>query len=57
MEHVSNVQAEIRSLPPENGWARAEHTGQARATCPCGLDTGLIATAQAWDTAHSHAQQ
>ncbi|RPK85076.1 hypothetical protein EES46_23320 [Streptomyces sp. ADI98-10] len=57
MQHKPNVQAETRDLPPENGWARAEHTGQARTTCPCGLDTGLIPTAQACDTARSHAQQ
>ncbi|MER5892385.1 hypothetical protein [Streptomyces sp. NPDC001876] len=32
----------------------AEHTGQARTTCTCGLDTGLIPTAEAITTARAH---
>jgi hypothetical protein len=57
MEHKPNVQAETRDLPPVDGWRRVEHTGRARATCPCGLDTQYIPTTQATAAARSHAQQ
>jgi len=47
MKHNMRCQVETRDLPPEDGWRVIERTGQARTTCPCGLDTGLIATAEA----------
>lgn len=56
-QHDPNVEAEIRETPPEDGWRCFERTGRARATCPCGLDTGYVPTAQACDTARSHPQQ
>jgi len=53
-QHNPHVEAETRELPPIDGWVRVEHTGRARATCPCGLDTGFIPTQEAWDIAASH---
>lgn len=53
-QHPFNVQAQTRELPPVNGWRSHEATGQSRATCPCGLDTGYIPTADAWATARTH---
>ncbi|MEV5131034.1 hypothetical protein AB0K87_11075 [Streptomyces sp. NPDC053705] len=56
-KHAFNVQAETRELLPVNGWRRYEATGKSCATCPCGLNTGYIPTADAWATARTHAQQ
>lgn len=54
-QHAFSVQAETRELPPVNGWREVEATGQARATCTCGLDTGFIPVPDAWTTARTHA--
>ncbi|MFJ9573583.1 hypothetical protein [Streptomyces bacillaris] len=54
MEHQPSVQAETRDLPPVDGWRRVERTGRARATCPCGLDTGMVPTSDAWGKATEH---
>lgn len=53
-QHDPHVEAEIRDLPAEDGWRRCEQTGRARATCPCGLDTGFIPKQEAWGIAASH---
>ena len=53
-QHPFRVHTETRELPPANGWREVEATGQARATCPCGLDTGYIPVADAWATARTH---
>lgn len=52
--HPANVQAETRDLPPADGWRQVEHTGRARATCPCGLDTGYVPTREAGAAAQAH---
>lgn len=49
--HRFTFEAEVRELPPtpdQHGalWANYEHTGRARATCPCGHDTGMVPKGQ-----------
>lgn len=52
------VRATLTEGPPEpdehgNLWATYTHTGQARATCPCGLDTSTTKK-EALDALHTH---
>jgi hypothetical protein len=39
--HRPQLVAELRELPPEDGWARSEATGRACLVCPCGTNTGF----------------
>ncbi|MDX3507354.1 hypothetical protein PV755_00195 [Streptomyces caniscabiei] len=55
MPHSAVIEMELRDLPPEDGWRVVEKTGQASVTCPCGLDTGLIAAPDALSTLQEHA--
>lgn len=53
--HSAVIQVELRDLPPtEDGWRVVEKTGRASVTCPCGLDTGLIAATDALHTLQAH---
>lgn len=54
MIHRPQLVAEIRELPPQDGWARYEATGRATVVCPCGLNTGWIAKGDAADNARMH---
>jgi hypothetical protein len=52
--HATQLIAEIRALPPEDGWSRFEQTGRACAVCPCGLNTGFVDTSHAIAAYRSH---
>lgn len=54
VQHTVRVAVQTRDLPPVDGWRAVERTGQARTTCPCGLDTGLVPTTEAITTARTH---
>ncbi|MFM9563265.1 MULTISPECIES: hypothetical protein [Streptomyces] len=54
MIHSPTLVAEIRELPPEDGWARCEGTGRACFVCCCGLTTGFIDRAEAIRVAKEH---
>lgn len=54
MIHKPRTVAEIRDLPPENGWARVESTGRACTVCCCGLNTGFIDKPEARHIARQH---
>ncbi len=42
MLHRTHFITELRELPHEDGWLRAEGTGRACLVCSCGLNTGWI---------------
>jgi hypothetical protein len=52
--HIPHLIAELRSLPPEDGWARSEATGRACLVCACGTSTGFIDKADALREAEQH---
>lgn len=54
MIHQPHLTAELRELPPEDGWACHEATGRACAVCPCGLNTGFIDKGEAARTYAEH---
>lgn len=54
MQRSAAIEMEIRDLPPEDGWRVVEKTGRASVTCPCGLDTGLVAATDALRTLQEH---
>lgn len=54
MPHWPHLIAEIRGLPPEDGWARYESTGRACLVCTCGTVTGFIDKAEALRAAQNH---
>ena len=54
MLHHSHLVAEIRELPPEDGWACYEGTGRACFVCACGTNTGFVAKADAGRAAREH---
>jgi hypothetical protein len=54
MIHHPTLVAEVRDLPPEDGWARHESTGRACVVCPCGLNTGFIGRAEAFPAFKDH---
>ncbi|MHC3391309.1 hypothetical protein ACLQ2E_17915 [Streptomyces lavendulocolor] len=54
MTHAPSITAELRDLPPVDGWRVSEQTGRARTTCPCGTDTGLTTKADARTTLREH---
>lgn len=54
MIHHPTLVAEIRELPPEDGWARCEATGRACLVCTCGTVTGFVDKAEALRTASEH---
>lgn len=53
-QHAVAIASQLRDLPPLDGWRVVERTGQARTTCTCGLDTGLVPAAEAVTTARAH---
>lgn len=54
MIHRPILVAEIRELPPEDGWACYEGTGRACLVCACGTNTGFVAKADAGRAAREH---
>lgn len=54
MVHRPLVVAEIRELPPQDGWACYERTGRACLVCHCGLNTGFIDKAETARLAQQH---
>ncbi|WP_060879937.1 hypothetical protein [Streptomyces scabiei] len=54
MIHRPTLVAEIRELPPEDGWACYEDTGRATVVCSCGLNTGWIQRSEASAAARAH---
>ena len=54
MIHRPILIAEIRDLPPADGWACYEGTGRATVVCSCGLNTGWIPRSEASATARAH---
>lgn len=57
MAHTPQIAAEIRQLPPQDGWATYEATGRACVTCPCGLNTGWIPRLTASAQTRTHASR
>ncbi len=54
--HHTQLITELRELPPEDGWLRAEGTGRACLVCTCGLNTGWIPKTDASSQARTHGQ-
>ncbi|MGI3230581.1 hypothetical protein ACRJ4B_49850 [Streptomyces sp. GTA36] len=54
MIHHPSLVAEVRELPPEDGWARHEATGRACLVCCCGTVTGFVDKADALRVADEH---
>ncbi len=52
--HDVKITAEIRELPPEDGWRCFEDTGMATLTCSCGHTDGPMLKALARLMAEQH---
>ncbi|MFK4797799.1 hypothetical protein ACI3K5_03785 [Streptomyces sp. MPA0124] len=54
MPHQPHLIPELRDLPPEDGWPRAEATGRACTICQCGLNTGFVDSSEAIQSFNAH---
>ncbi|MDX2667406.1 hypothetical protein [Streptomyces stelliscabiei] len=54
MIHRPVLIAEIRELPPEDGWTCHESTRRACVVCTCGLNTGFTDRAEATAVFKAH---
>lgn len=52
--HRPTIVTEIREVPSKNSWAAYKPTGRACVVCPCGLNTGFIASHAAGRTLANH---